>query len=353
MNKKVIFLGDLHLGARNGSNHFSDYFNKFFSQVLYPYCKKHNVKNIIQLGDCFDNRTNLSLKAFYRCKEQWFDALCDSGIHMHLLLGNHDITYRHTLEINSPELLLGEYSDCITIINAPTMVNIAGMNFDIVPWICDSNKDKITEFMARQDRSDILLGHFELPGFPMMRGQPPHGTGKPDSVFDGYKKVFSGHYHTRSEKGNIIYTGIPYEITWSDYADPKGFYVYDIEKNEYEVIDNPLHIFEKVSWNNGSKVDIKSLAGKIVKVIVGEKTDVVAYERWIDSIRLIQPYELSIIESNDYVVSGDLDASIEIADTTKIIDNYIDAIDTTVQKDDLKQYMQQLYAEAVTLDDSI
>jgi hypothetical protein len=57
---------------------------------------------------------------------------------------------------------------------------------------------------------------------------------------------------------------------------------------------------------------------------------VVAYERWIDSIRLIQPYELSIIESNDYVVSGDLDSSIEIADTTKIIDNYIDAVDTTV-----------------------
>jgi len=246
----IAILGDTHLGARNGSNHFSDYFNRFFKDVLYQYCKKNKIKHILQLGDCFDNRTNLSYKAFHRCKDTWFGSLAKHGIHMTVLLGNHDITYRHTLEINSPELLLGEYAKNITVINKPTKVEIAGASFDMIPWICDENEDQVKAFMMRADRAPIALGHFEIAGFPMSRGQPAHG-GSPDKIFDGYSTVFSGHFHTRSEKGNIIYTGIPYEITWSDYADPKGFYVYDTEKNSYEFVRNELTMFEKIVYNSG------------------------------------------------------------------------------------------------------
>ena len=72
---KVVLLGDLHLGARGGSNHFSDYFNSFFTDTLYPYCQVNDIKNIIQLGDLFDSRTSLSYKAFHRCKNVWFDSL--------------------------------------------------------------------------------------------------------------------------------------------------------------------------------------------------------------------------------------------------------------------------------------
>jgi hypothetical protein len=44
MNKKVIFLGDLHLGARSGSNHFSDYFNRFFDETPLM-IKQHDSQN--------------------------------------------------------------------------------------------------------------------------------------------------------------------------------------------------------------------------------------------------------------------------------------------------------------------
>jgi DNA repair exonuclease SbcCD nuclease subunit len=276
-----------------------------------------------------DNRTNLMYKAFHKSRDTWFKKMGELGIQMYVLLGNHDICYRHTLEINSPELLLGEY-DHITVIKEPTQIDVNGTKIDIIPWICDENEEEIKQFVSRKDHGLIACGHLELSGFPMHKGGESHNTGMSADLFDRYSIVYTGHYHTRSEKGNIIYTGVPYEITWSDYADPKGFYVYDTEKNTYEFIRNPITMFEKVTYQNGSKVNISSLAGKIVKVIVQEKKDPILYERWLDSIRLVSPYELSIIENATVVLDGDLDDTIEIGDTPSLIKNYIDQIDTSV-----------------------
>lgn len=157
---KVILLGDCHLGARNGSSRFSTHFNKFFTDVLYPYAKKHKIKDIYQLGDMFDNRTNLSYKAFHACKDIWFSPLAELGITMHVLLGNHDIYHKNTLRINSPELLLGEYNN-IKVYKEPTQVDC----FDIIPWICEENQQAVHDFMNRKGAAPYCLGHFEIAGF--------------------------------------------------------------------------------------------------------------------------------------------------------------------------------------------
>lgn len=275
----------------------------------------------------------------------------DLGISMYLLLGNHDIAYRHSLTVNSPELLLGEYPH-VHIIKSPTQVQLGNTKFDIIPWMCDENEEQIKEFVKRKDRGSVLCGHLELANFPMYKGIEAHG-GMSSSIFDGYNLVFSGHYHTRSEKGNIVYTGVPYEMTWSDYADPKGFVVYDTVKHTYEFVRNPKTMFTKVYYNNGSTTDIKTLTGKIVKIIVNEKKDAVVYERWLDSIRLVSPYELSVIENATQVLDGDLDDNIKLEDTASLIKNYIDQIDTSVDKDELSKYMSALYFEALTTSDTL
>lgn len=299
----------------------------------------------------FDSRVNLTYKAFHKCRPVWFNKMGDLGITMHVLLGNHDIAYRHSLEINSPELLLGEFNH-IKIINKPTQIELDKLKIDIIPWMCDENEDEIKEFVKRKDRGSILCGHLELSGFALSKGVEAHG-GISSSVFDGYNLVFSGHYHTHSEKGNIIYTGIPYEITWSDYNDPKGFFVYDTDKNTYEFVRNSITMFDKIYYNNGSKTDIQTLKGKIVKAIVSEKQDPVLYERWLDSIRLVGPYELTTIENDSAIMDGELDDSIQIEDTPTLIGSYIDQIDTSVSKNELNKYMQALYFEALTIDDTI
>lgn len=351
-SSKIIILGDLHCCARGGSSLFSDYFNRFFNEVLYPYCQANNIEQILQLGDLIDNRTSLQYKQFHASKDIWFKKMGDLGIKMTVLLGNHDICYKHSLSINSPELLLGEY-DHIQVIKEPTQLKLGKTTFDIVPWICDENRKDIESFISRKDRGSVLLGHLELSNFPMSKGDQPHKGGDDPDLFDGYGLVFQGHFHTRSSKGNIIYTGIPYEITWADYADPKGFYVYDTETGAYEFVRNELTIFEKLYYKDGCSTDIKGLRGKIVRVMVIDKGDPVKYDRWLDSVRLIEPHELKIVDGEISVSDAELDGDLEITDTRQIIKNYIDKLETTVQVDDLNSYMQNLYNEALTVDDTL
>jgi len=348
---KIAIVGDTHLGARNASNHYSQFFNKFFREIFYPYCKEHGVKNVIQLGDLFDNRTSLSIKAYHACKSEWFDPLVENDMHMWTLLGNHDIFYKSTLSVNTPELLLAnEYKNNITIINKPSVVELDDTQFALIPWICDDNKEDIFNFFSNPHIAsvDIVCGHFEIDGFEMMRGVPGHG-GLPRTLFENFELTLSGHYHTRSydEFYRIRYVGTPYEITFADMHDPRGFHIFDTETRELTFVQNPYTMFERIIYNEGWSGDVSSLAGKAVKLVVEKKTDLYAFDRFVDSIKLHQPYDLNIIENFADLHGVDVDGNIKIEDSREIINQYIDSLTTSVDKQRLKDYMSGLYTEAL------
>ena len=344
----VAILGDTHLGARNASSHFSNHFNKFFSELFYPYLREHNITQIIQLGDLFDNRTQLSLKAYHACKSTWFDKLNEYGIEMHVLLGNHDIFYKNSLQVNSPELLLSEYSN-IKVYNKPTIIDLYGTTFALVPWICDENKEQIYDFMNRDKIADICCGHFEIDGFEMMRGMPGHG-GLPRNLFDRFELTMSGHYHTKSYDPyyRIQYVGTPYEITFADLNDPRGFHVFDTDTRKLEFIHNPNTMFARVVYNNGYDGDISSLANKAVKLIVEKKSDLYKFDRFVDSVKLTEVYELQIIENFQDLHNVETDGTISIENSQTIINHYIDKLTTSVDKNRLKDFMTGLYAESIS-----
>ena len=62
--------------------------------------------------------------------------------------------------------------------------------------------------------------------------------------------VFSGHFHKKSDDGQIYYLGNTYEITWADYKCPRGFHVFDTETRELDRIVNPHTIFNKVYYDD-------------------------------------------------------------------------------------------------------
>jgi DNA repair exonuclease SbcCD nuclease subunit len=41
--------------------------------------------------------------------------------------------------------------------------------------------------------------------------------------FRKFDTVMSGHFHHKSDDGQIYYLGTPYEIYWNDWEDKKGF----------------------------------------------------------------------------------------------------------------------------------
>ena len=105
-------------------------------------------------------------------------------------------------------------------------------------------------------------------------------------LFDKFDRVYSGHYHTRSDDGKVFYLGNPYEMYWNDLSDTRGFHIFDTETLEHTPIDNPYKMFYNIYYEdtNHQTFDTRKYDDKIVKLIVRKKTDQTKFERFVDKL---------------------------------------------------------------------
>jgi DNA repair exonuclease SbcCD nuclease subunit len=237
---KVAIITDQHFGARNDSIAFLDFFQKFYDNTFFPAIDNNGIDTVLILGDTFDRRKYVNFYALDRAKKMFFDKLEERGITVHMLAGNHDTYFKNTNEVNSPDLLLQEYSNVI-VIDEPETIVIDGTSICMMPWICPENYQESLDMM-QNTKAEICMGHFEIAGFSMYRGMESH-DGLDKSIFEKFDLVFSGHYHHRSSDKHIHYLGNPYELTWQDYNDPRGFHLFDTDTRRLEYIPNPYRMF--------------------------------------------------------------------------------------------------------------
>jgi DNA repair exonuclease SbcCD nuclease subunit len=351
---RIILLGDLHMGARSGDIDFANYFNLFFTDVLYPYMKKHGISTVIQAGDYFDNQNALSYNAWKVCRPVWVDKFLEEGWNMFVLVGNHDIAYKNTLRVNSPELILADIKaekGSIQVIKEPTTLDLDGYLFDVVPWICKQNNEAIHDFISKQTGS-ALIGHFAIQGFPMYKGGQVEKRGTDRALFDQYPFVFSGHFHTKSESGNIQYLGVPYEITWADFNDPKGFHVFDTVAQTLDFVVNPYNMFEKILYEDGLQIDPEDVRGKIVRLVVTDRGNLERYNAFVDNLKTYPVKSLDIVESvsdKNGIAEVDLDEIDWVSNTEDYLIKVVDSIETDLSKEDLSDYMIELQKRAISL----
>ena len=348
---KFIILGDTHFGVRGDSLKFHVYMEKFYKDLLFPYMLENGIDTILQLGDLFDRRKFINFNTLAECKRYFFDPLTNRGFKMYTLLGNHDIFWKESLSVNSSQLLLENYNNVI-VVDEPTSLKIDNATIDLIPWICKENEEDVQEFI-NISKSDLCLGHFEFAGFPMYRGMPSeHGLSR--EMFAKYERVISGHYHTRSKEENIEYIGTPYEMTWQDAYDPKGFAVFDTETRELQLIDNPFRIHEKVLYDDKEKepIDLKTvdITDKYVKLVVVNKTDLYKFDRFVNQLYSKGAHEIKIIEDLSEFSEGSIDSEINLEDTLSILGDYIDSVETEGNKEDIKTFVKSLYIEAMNLE---
>jgi len=346
---KFVILGDTHWGCRNDLPLFYKHFDKFYTDMI-DYCVSSGITEVFQLGDLYDRRKYINFRTLSESKRILFDRLKEHGITMHVLVGNHDIHLRESVEINSPSLVLGEY-DNVKVYSEPTTVDVNGTSVDIIPWICRDNHTQVMEFMETS-KSDLCFGHFEIATFSMYRGVESH-DGLPIDMFSKYELVCSGHYHTRSKKENIIYVGTPYEMTWQDYNDPKGFHTFDTSTRKLEFFENPNRIFVRLDYNDTQEMlplDTLDLSDCFVKLVVTNKTDLYKFDQYVQKLYNKGCYEIKIVEDFTEYSDGELGEEIDLEDTMDVLSNYIDSIDTDANKEKIKMFMKSLYIEAINLD---
>ena len=206
-----------------------------------------------------------------------------------------------------------------------------------------------------KSQSQIIMGHLEVNGFEMYKGFKAEGSYDKE-LFKRFDIVMSGHFHHKSDDGQIYYLGTPYEIYWNDYNDPKGFHIFDTEKRELERIVNPYTIFEKIFYDDTDKdytnEDVSKYKDKYVKLIVVNKKDLYQFDKFTDRLLQADAHEVKIIEDFSELdaenVSDDIVENTE--DTMTLLEKYIDQLDITLKKDRLKNTMRSLYTEAQDLE---
>jgi len=349
---KLCILGDTHFGARGDSLDFHKYFQKFYDEVFFPYLIKNDIKVIFQMGDLFDRRKFINFNSLYLSRKYFFDKCELHGIKLHTLIGNHDVAYKNTLEVNSPSLLLNEYNN-IEIYEKFDTIDFDGVSIDVVPWICDDNVDDIFNRM-KESKAQICFGHFEIAGFEMDRGNVCE-SGIDKQTLSKYDVVLTGHFHHKSTDGNITYVGTPYEMTWADWNDPKGFHIFDTENREMQFVQNTFSMFHKITYDDGKttfedwkQYDFPKLKECYVKVVVLNKQNPFLFDHVIDNLYKVGVSDLSIVEDfTDVNVDLDQDIIDQAEDTITILSKYIDNLTLDVEPEKLKTLMRELYVEAL------
>ena len=341
---KIAIITDQHFGARKSSKILHDYYGKFYKDVFFPYLKEHKIDTVIDMGDTFDNRRTIDLWAMDWARNNYFDILRDMGVTLHSIVGNHTAYYKDTNQINTIDLLLKQY-DNITVYSEAQEIKIDNLNILLLPWINSENEEKTLDII-KKSKCKIAMGHLELNGFVATRGHMME-DGMDVDVYDKFDKVYSGHYHTRSDNGKIYYLGNPYEMFWNDVNDARGFHIFDTETTEHTPVDNPYRMFYNVYYEDTPHqlFDASEYKDKIVKVIVRKKTEQKKFEKFLDKLYSIGVHELKIVENFAIQESEEFEVE-ETENTISILNRYIDESDMDCDKSVVKGILQKIYSEA-------
>ena len=342
---KIAIITDQHFGARKNSKLFHDYFLKFYEDIFFPTLIKEGITTIVDMGDTFDSRKGVDFVSLEWAKNHYYDRLEELGITVHTIIGNHTAYYKNTNDLTGVGLFLREY-DNVKIYPETEEVRLDKTKFLFVPWINSENQDKTFELIDETD-SPCVMGHLELNGFMATRGHyMEHGMDA--NVFDKFDRVFTGHYHMRSNQGNVYYLGNPYEMYWNDVNDrERGFHLFDTDTLEHTPVNNPYQLFHNLYYEDTphQMLDITKYDQKILKVIVRKKSDPKQFEKYIDKLYSSNLAELKIVENFDFTEGEEFEAD-ESEDTISLLNRYIQESEVDLDKSVITEILQDVYREA-------
>lgn len=371
-------------GVRSDSVAFHDENKKFF-KYFFEYLDQKDIRHVIQTGDLFDRRKFISFNSLYLSKQYFFNEFARPDLSSNVIVnpthttidtqtkiaplwaskhevrlytypGNHDCYYKNTLEVNSLNLLLQEYTKhsrhpYIKICSQPETLNFDGVPIDFIPWICADNEKEIASFI-QSTTSQLCFGHFEIAGFEMDKNNVCL-EGMKREYLSRYEMVISGHFHHRSTDGHIFYVGAPAEHTWSDYDDARGFHIFDTVSRTLEFIPNPFKMFHKVMYDDSvdnletiQQKDFTHYKNTMLKVVVIKKDNPIVFDAFMDKLYKEHPIEITIVEDfTDYSSISEEDLVDQADDTTVILDKAIESMNLT-DAEKIKRMMRDIYNEA-------
>jgi DNA repair exonuclease SbcCD nuclease subunit len=369
---KIAIITDTHFGKGNDSLKHDDHFRKFYTDFFFPTIEREGVRVLRHGGDLYDRRRFINFDILNRSRGYFVDPASSVFDDIEMALGNHDIYVNESSALNGASLLTNHLKN-FRIRSRAHVEMWGGMKVLIIPWINKENEEETLELIKSTD-AEYAFGHLDIHGFEMDKGQiNKHGLDP--SLFKKFKAVWTGHFHHKNAKDNIFYLGAPYEMTWADCDDEKGFYILDTDTAQMTYYRNPFTLYKKFYYDDvNNEAAIYKLINecamgfeqKFVKIIIENRTQHDLFDTIYKLINAAGVHELSIVDKvPGFAISKDaemsvsdeavtFDESVINEDTGKIISSYvtkttfpahIDQNRVLMEMDALHREAQQLVVE--------
>lgn len=239
----IAVVGDLHLGmSPNNSLKFESIFESqknFLKECLIPELRSRSIETVIFTGDLYDQRKRVDSKILQFVEGFFENDMKD--FKCIIIQGNHDTYFKDDLEVTSLSNIWSKTN--VKVINKITAINLYGVNCLLVPWLTSNMVEGFSDNAFKvSGKYEYVIGHFETVGFPFESGDICTEGLNPEVLYKNFKNTISGHFHTQSYKefgeNNIHYVGTPYQLTFADCGEVKGFHIVNLSNGSREFIEN-------------------------------------------------------------------------------------------------------------------
>lgn len=183
---KVMIIGDAHFSPRIPISRKDDYPETLLRKLdsIYESATVNNVSDLIFLGDLF-NTKHMTLSYFIKVFQK-LKIMDDKGLVLHLIVGNHDITYNNesTLEDSPIQILFDSY----------TFDSRKSFILDNTAFYLYNYTELTPELPKPMDKSmyNVLVGHYF---YDLGFGDVEHTLSKEQCSQLGYNAYLLGHDH--------------------------------------------------------------------------------------------------------------------------------------------------------------
>lgn len=341
---EIAILADSHFGCRKNSSYFMNHQRKFYER-FFDYLNERGIKDIIHLGDVFDNRKSINIETLRHTRDCFIDPIIKNGINLHMILGNHDHFYKSNGDLSSVKVLFSG-NRALHIYDKPAHIYFEDKRFYMLPWVFPDQIEETIETL-RTDTSDVLCAHLDILGAEFNSGVVSQGGINPD-VFSHISTVYFGHFHKKSD----IYVGSTHQITFNDLNDTKRIVIYDTDEGKGEDVFLSPDIFYEINYpedmDKKEEIEYYMYTDKIVRVVVNSKKNLKHYDKFIHNLENVEPNEIIIKEKYLYVNVLNADDLDPDTDTLGMMLKTIDDMDdmTLGEQTVVKEIMSQLYSKA-------
>lgn len=283
----VWFISDIHFGIRSNNLDWIEIHKEYFNQFLIPLLKKEKKENDILfiLGDIFDNRQSINVLTQNFAME--IISKLSEIIPIYSLIGNHDIYYKNTNEVNSVKIL----SPYITkIFEEPEIIQINNLKFGVVPWIENKSKESQIINEISNDGCSYLLSHTEIQNFKFNSFRNIDFGIDASTLPKNIKKIISGHIHIRQDSKNVLFVGSPLALNRGDIGNKKGIYRLDLSDEKFKFYENNISpVFIQIYYDEFKEMTLetflKTIKNNFVDIkIPSEFASVFPVQRIVDLV---------------------------------------------------------------------